>query len=155
MNSNIAVEGRVLGRRRPLFTDWSVPLPPGSVDGGEPLTLRDLIMCVVRAEVAAFAERKAELRLRKVLSQGEIEQGLAQGKVVVGDRAFEETGAEQTGPKQSVNEKEAIDAALMAFIDGIYYVFLDDVQQEDLDAAVYLKPDSRLTFLRLVALVGG
>ena len=43
----------------------------------------------------------------------------------------------------------------MGFIDGLYYVFLDDVQQENLDERVYLKPNSRLTFLRLVALAGG
>ena len=45
--------------------------------------------------------------------------------------------------------------AILGFIDGLYYVFLDEVQQENLDAPVYLKPDSKLMFLRLVALVGG
>lgn len=140
----IAVEGKVLGRRRPLFTDWSVPLPPAT-NGGGSFTLRDLIMCVVRCEVGAFHTRQAEQRLLRILSKAEIESGLAQGKVTMGDRDF----------TQSVDVNAAIDTAIMGFIDGLYYVFLDDVQQEDLDATVRLKTDSRLTFLRLVALVGG
>ncbi|MEL7352620.1 MAG: hypothetical protein AAFN38_14435 [Cyanobacteria bacterium J06560_5] len=65
--------------------------------------------------------------------------------MTLGDRDFD----------QSVNPEAAIDVAIMGFIDGLYYVFLDDVQQEDLDATVTLKKESRLTFLRLVALVGG
>ena len=75
----------------------------------------------------------------------DISRGLSQGKVTLGDRDFD----------QSVNPEAAIDVAIMGFIDGLYYVFLDDVQQEDLDATVTLKKESRLTFLRLVALVGG
>lgn len=143
--SAITVEGKVLGRRRPVFTDWSVPLPPGSVSGGGSLTLRDLIICVVRAEVSAFRARQSEQRLQKILSSAEIEQGLNRGKVTLGDRDFD----------QVVDTDAAIDVAILGFIDGLYYVFLDDVQQENLDAEVYLQPESRLTFLRLVALVGG
>lgn len=141
----VAVEGKVLGRRRPLFTDWSVPLPPESSGGDWPFTLRDLIMCVVRCEVEAFDLRQSEQRLQKVLGRAEIESGLAAGKVTMGDRDF----------NQPVDLHTAIDTAIMGFIDGLYYVFLDDIQQENLEAEVYLQPDSRLTFLRLVALVGG
>ena len=53
----ITVEGKVLGRRRPVFSGWSVPLPPEATEEGKPFTLRDLIMCVVRQEVAAFLSR--------------------------------------------------------------------------------------------------
>lgn len=141
----ITVEGKVLGRRRPVFSDWSVPLPPEATEEGKPFTLRDLIMCVVRQEVAAFQERQTEQTLQKMLTPEDISRGLAQGKVTLGDRDFD----------QSVNPEAAIDVAIMGFIDGLYYVFLDDVQQEDLDATVTLKEESRLTFLRLVALVGG
>ena len=43
----------------------------------------------------------------------------------------------------------------MGFADGLYYVFLDGRQQLDLDEEVRLRPDSRLQFIRLVALAGG
>lgn len=150
MPSTITVEGKVLGRRRPLFTDWSVPLPPGVSDGGKPFTLRDLIVCVVHSEIAAFEGRQAERRLQKILSSDEIEQGLAKGKVSLDQQNFEQADLDQ-----AVNAKAAVDVAILGFIDGLYYVFLDDVQQEDLDATVSLQAESRLTFLRLVALVGG
>lgn len=145
MPSTIAVEGKVTGRRRPVFSDWSVPLPPDLDTRMEPFTLRDLIICVVKAEVQAFQGRQAEQRLQKILTKPEIEVGLMQGKVTLGDRNLDQT----------VNLEAAIDTAMMGFIDGLYYVFLDDVQQEDLDQTVHLQSESRLTFLRLVALVGG
>ena len=139
------VEGKVIGRRRPLFTDWSVPLPPVEASGSSSLTLRDLIIAVVRAEVSDFQTRQVEARLQKILSAADIAQGLTQGKVTMGDQDL----------AQFVDVDAAIDVAILGFIDGLYYVFLDEVQQENLDAPVYLKPDSKLMFLRLVALVGG
>ncbi|NEQ97802.1 MAG: hypothetical protein F6K30_13965 [Cyanothece sp. SIO2G6] len=150
MTHTITVEGKVFGRRRPVFTDWSVPLPPDTTEGSQPLTLRDLITCVVKAEVEAFRTRQAEQRLQRILSKADIEQGLAVGKVTMGD-----TLASQHNSGQMVDLEAAIDNALVGFIDGLYYVFLDEVQQDDLDATVHLQPDSWLTFLRLVALVGG
>ncbi|MEL7225709.1 MAG: hypothetical protein AAF810_00170 [Cyanobacteria bacterium P01_D01_bin.36] len=141
----ILVDGKVLGRRRPLFTDWAVPLPPVEGSGNSPLTLRDLIICVVKAEVSSFQSRQADARLQKILSRDDIAQGLVKGKVTMGDRDL----------SQFVDVDSAIDVAILGFIDGLYYVFIDEVQQENLDAPVYLQPDSRLMFLRLVALVGG
>ena len=153
MLNTITVEGKVLGRRRPLFTG-SVPLPPDAGGGGRQMTLRDLIMCVVRSEVKAFGERQAEQRLQKILSSEEIGQGLAKGKVTMGDRASEPAFDDAVFDEAAEVER-AIDVAILGFIDGLYYVFLDEIQQEDLDAPVYIHPESRLTFLRLVALVGG
>ena len=143
MSSSITVEAKVFGRRRPIITDWSVPLPTRGKE--ECLTLRQLIICVVQAEVEAFKTRQTAQKLQQVLSATQIDLGIAQGKVTLGDRDFEQT----------VDLEAAIDNAILGFIDGLYYVFLDDVQEDDLDAEVTLQPDSQLTFLRLVALVGG
>ena len=145
MLSAIKVDGKVLGRRRPVFTDWPVPLPKNTGGEGSSLTLRDLIICVVRHEAGAFKDRQETRRLQKILSPADIRQGLDQGKVTMGDSALD----------QPIDIEAAVEIALMGFIDGLYYVFLDDVQQENLDERVYLKPNSRLTFLRLVALAGG
>jgi hypothetical protein len=46
-------------------------------------------------------------------------------------------------------------AALEAHIDGIFRVVVDDEPVDDLDGMVALHPESRLLFLRLVALAGG
>ena len=139
------MEGKVLGRRRPVFSDWSVPLPPNVKMNIPSITLRDLIVCVVRAEVSAFQSRQAQQRLQYFLSKEAIADGLTQGKVTMGDRDVPST----------VDLEAAVDTAILGFIDGLYYVFLDDVQQEALDAPVLLTSESRLTFIRLVALAGG
>lgn len=140
----ITVEAKVVGQRRPVFTDWRVPLPPDA-DGRRPLTLRDLITVVVSNEVEAFKQRQEERRLARVLTKEQIEEGAAKGKIESGEREF----------TQEVNTDAAVGTALQAFEDGLYFVFLDDVQQERLDQEVAVKNDSHLMFVRLVALAGG
>ncbi len=78
----------------------------------------------------------------------QLRQAAQPGKITVGGATGSELGGD-------VDEEEAVATALQAFADGIYFVFLDDVQQEDLDAVVALQPESTLTFIRLTALAGG
>ena len=56
---------------------------------------------------------------------------------------------------QEVDEEQAVAAALQAFEDGIYLVAVDGRELRDLDQAVYLTQDSRVTFIRLALLAGG
>lgn len=140
----LTVGAKVVGQRKALFNDWQVPLPP-DLDGSRRATLRDLITLVVQNEVEAFRTRQEERRLAKVLTAAEIEQGAAKGKIELGERDLQ----------QEVDEEVAIATALQAFEDGFYYVFLDDVQQENLENTVFVGPESHLMFIRLVPLVGG
>jgi hypothetical protein len=143
--ATIVVEGKVLGQKRPLFTDWHIQLPPLWQREGDRIRLRDLITRVVVEEVDAFRQRQAERRLARILSQADIQAGVESGKVDPGERDL----------KQEVNTDDAVGSALQAFEDGLYFVFLDGIQQTNLDQEVYLQPDSKVTFLRLVALAGG
>jgi hypothetical protein len=143
--ATIVVEGKVLGQKRPLFTDWHIQLPPLWQREGDRIRLRDLITRVVVEEVDAFRQRQAERRLTRILSQADIQAGVESGKVDPGERDL----------KQEVNTDDAVGSALQAFEDGLYFVFLDGIQQTNLDQEVYLQPDSKVTFLRLVALAGG
>lgn len=145
MASTILVEGKVLGRKRPLFTDWQIDLPPSWGPLGDRIRLRDLITRVVVEEIEAFRQRQEQRRLARLMSPAEIQAGAASGKVDPGERDL----------GQVVDTDEAIGAALQAFEDGLYFVFIDDVQQTDLESEVYLKADSKVTFIRLVALAGG
>jgi hypothetical protein len=141
----ITVSGQVLGRKKPLFADWSIAFPPDLRQGGDRVTLRDLITRIVRSEVAAFRQRqKDELSLR-VLSARQIAEGTAKGKVDMGGRDL----------KQEVNEEDAVGTALQAFEDGLYLVVLNGAEQRSLDSEVFLQPDSRVTFVRLAMLAGG
>lgn len=145
MPGTITIEGKVFGQKRPLFSDWSLPLLPEEGSGGERLTLRSLIIRIVRAEVEAFHERQEQRRMVLALTQADITRGLMKGKIDMGGRE----------EKQTVDPQAAVDTALLGFEDGLYYVFVDEEQQTDLDREVFLKPDSKVTFLRLVVLAGG
>lgn len=142
----LLVETRLLGRKRPL-DDWSIEFPPASSsgEGGDgSLTLRDLIERVVRAEVAAFERRQKQNRLVRVLSEREIAESAARGKVVPGGRE----------PGASVDADTAVAAALEGFEDGLYLVILDGEEQRELERQVFVRDDSRLVFLRLAFLAG-
>jgi hypothetical protein len=141
----LTIDAKVLGRKKPLFSDWSIPLPPTDSGGGGPWTLRMLITQIVLKEVAAFRERQEERKVIKALTAAQIEEGVGKGKVNMGGRDL----------KQKVDPEAAVAAALQAFEDGIYLVVLDGEEQRDLDKEIYVKPDSRITFVRLAMLSGG
>lgn len=140
--TTLTIDARLLGQKRPLFAGWQLELPP---ETGSRLTLRELVTRVVEAEVQTFQQRQAGRRLARVLSPGEIEQGLARGKVELGEREL----------NQAVDPAAAVAAALQAFEDGLYFVFVESEQVTTLETEVMLQPQTRLSFVRLVALAGG
>ena len=143
MASALTVSGRVMSKTQPIFTNWELLLPER--DEQSPLTLRDLLTQIVLAEVGEFAVCQSQRRIMQILSPAEIRLGVEQGKVDSGGSDVE----------QVVDPDRAVETALQAFTDGLYFVFLDEQQQENLDTTVTLQPHSELLFLRLVALVGG
>lgn len=140
----LSITGKALGRKKPLFADFSIPFPPELGDGGS-LTLRDLIGRVVRHEVLAFRQRQEDRKVVHALTARQIEEGAARGKIDSGGRDL----------KQEVDVDDAIATALEAFEDGLYLVVVDEAEQRSLDNQVFLKPDSRVAFVRLVMLAGG
>lgn len=145
MSTTITIQTRLVGSRKPLLDDWSIPLPPELGDGEGRITLRELIVRVVLAEVQAFRVRQSEQRFLRVLTQRQMEDDAARGRVLSGQREL---------PPQSVDEDQAIGTALQAFEDGLYLVMIDDQLQRRLDSEVHLRPDSRVTFVRLTMLAG-
>jgi hypothetical protein len=141
----VTISGKALGRKKPLFADYSIALPPGLSRDGDRHTLRDLITHIVRAEVEAFRARQAERKLIRALTARQIAEGADRGKIDMGGRDLD----------QKVDEEAAVGAALQAFEDGLYLVVLDGVEHKHLDQEVYLQPDSRVTFVRLTLLAGG
>ena len=141
----LTVSGKTLGKKKPLFADWSVPFPPDLSSEGDRLTLRGLITRIVHAEVEAFQQRQEERRLVRALTASDIEKGVVKGKIDMGGRDL----------KQKVEPDDAVGTALQAFEDGLYLVILDDEEQRRLDEEVQLQPDSRITFVRLAMLAGG
>jgi hypothetical protein len=143
----LTITGKALGGRRELFEGFSVPVPPESDDrggGDEGLTLRRLIGHIVRHEVAQFRKRQEARKFLRVLSEREIEQAAGRGKI--------ESGGNES--RQKVDEEDAVATALQAFEDGLYLVVIDGEEQRELDRQIFVQPDSRITFVRLVFLAG-
>jgi hypothetical protein len=141
----ITISGKALGKKKPLFADWSIPFPDDLTGAGGRLTLRDLIGRVVRAEVDAFRQRQEERRLVRALTATDIAKGVAKGKVDLGGRDL----------RQEVDPDEAVATALQAFEDGLYLVVVDGEEGRSLDKELHLQPDSRVAFVRLALLAGG
>ena len=141
----VTISGKALGRKKPLFADFSIAFPPDLREGGDRLTLRDLITRMVQGEVAAFRQRQEERKLIRALTAKQIEEGAKKGKIDMGGRDLD----------QKVDEDAAIGTALQAFEDGLYLVVVDGEEHKELDREVYLQPDSRVTFIRLTLLAGG
>jgi hypothetical protein len=136
----VLVEARVVGRPAAAVEPREIAYAPPA-----PVALRSLIAHVVREEVGAFADRDGQRRFVRVLSPDDIREGVTAGKVDPGGRPA----------AALVDLEQAVRTALQAFEDGLYYVFVDDRQVEDLDAAVAVRSETRIRFLRLVALAGG
>jgi hypothetical protein len=143
--SALTISGKAIGAKRPLFADWAIPFPPEwSGEGG--LTLRDLISRVVRAEVQAFRQRQEERRTFRAITARQIEQDAEKGKIAM-------DGSEV--PLQAVSEDGAVAVACQAFEDGLYLVVIDEEDYRELDREIHVRPDGRVTFVRLTLLAGG
>jgi hypothetical protein len=141
----LTISGKSIGRRKPLFADFSVP-PPLLSHEGDAITLRDVIEHVVREEVSAFKKRQQDRVVFRALTARQIEEAADGGKIASG-------GSEV--PPQEVDPDAAVGTAIVAFEDGLYFVVIDDEQVKELDQQVFLRPDSRITFIRLTLLAGG
>ncbi len=141
MASALTISGKMMGKTQPIFANWELPLP----EQAHSMTLRNLLTQIVLAEVTEFTARQSQRRLMQVLTPAQIRLGIEIGKVDAGGSDLD----------QVVESEQAVETALQAFIDGLYFVFLDEQQQENLDEIVTLQPHSQLLFLRLVPLVGG
>jgi len=151
----LTVETKVLGKRKPIAASWSVQVPQTPTtttdshhDGQRRMTLGELLRVVVADEIAAFHQRQQERRLPRVMTRAEIEQGATSGRIDMG-------GREPQQMSQEICLEDAIATALQGFEDRLYLVLLDGASVETLESELALHTGSRLTFVRLVALVGG
>ena len=126
-----------MGKRRPAAQS-AFDCPEG------PLSLRDFLAAIVRSEVAAYNTREPEQPLLPFLLPAEIQDAAESGKVGFGSLY----STKKADPDQ------AIAAALTAFCDGLYAVFLDEKQAAHLDEILDIQQDDAVTFLRLTLLMG-
>jgi hypothetical protein len=141
MSIAITVEAKTIGQKQSSDTSWEVFISQILVK----YTLGELIASVVQEEVKSYNQKCRHNRLSSVLSFDEIEQGKATGKIEFTDKSSH----------PAVDTQKAVGKAFEAFKAGHYYVFVDDVQVNDLDDEVVLKSNSKVVFVRLTPLRGG
>jgi hypothetical protein len=141
MDVAVRVQAKVTGQRRSGVGDHglTLTLSSGTVDAGE------FLDAVVTSEVAAFAGRAEERSFLRLLTETELRADLDRGRV--------RTGGVEALP--AVDVEAAVAEARLAFQDGLFKVFVDEHEIEELTSPVPLGSDSTVLFLRLVPLAGG
>lgn len=109
-----------------------------------PNTLRELLEYVVTANVKLFNNRNREGVFLSYLTNNEIENQLAFGKVAFNEK-YNLTNQDL---------KQAIENAYLSFQDGIYRVLIGRKEIVDLDEQIELNEEDTLTFIRLTMLTG-
>lgn len=134
----VRVRAKVTGHRRrgEQERDLALALPPG------PVTARQIVEAAVRAEVAAYQARAGDASLVRVLTDRALRADMDQGAVRMGDR----------DPAAPVDVRVAVEAALLAFDDGMFKVFVGD---REIQGLVEVTDGAAVLFLRLVPLAGG
>src|SRR5512133_2721355 len=106
---------------------------------GESISVRELIRSRVYQEVEEFNSRQPEV-FRLLVQPGDAEQT--------------RNGYRMRQPR-TIDPHDQFAQALEAFDRNGFVVLVDDRQVEKLDASIKLRPDTLVTFLKLVPLVGG
>ena len=110
-----------------------------------PATLRELIVCMVNQGVEGYNERLRSGEQNKVLSETEIHDMSQVGKIAFGI---------PFGQKEA-DPAKAVDAALLAFTDGLYRFFVGEQEIRELDAPLQLQEGDTIAIIRLTMLTGG
>jgi hypothetical protein len=106
---------------------------------GETVTVRELIRARVFQEVEEY-NQTLPTAFRMLVQPGEAERTL--------------NGFKFSKPRQ-VSAQAQFDKAIQAFEGNAFIVLVDDRQVDTLDDEIALRPDTTVSFLKLVPLVGG
>jgi hypothetical protein len=128
------------GKRRLVLEKHSIEI----AEIGNSPSLKALIEAVVSQQVAAYNAKTLEQPLIHFLTDTQIEDAAATGKVGFGT-IYKDRKADLT---------KAIQVAIDAHIDGLFVVAVDDKIVEKLDSFIVLNPDTVITFIRLTLLMG-
>ena len=135
----VYIQVKKLGKR--IQTVGSIPYELETC----PATLRELIACMVNQGVEGYNERLRSGAQNKALSEAEIQDMSQVGKIAFGIPFGE----------REANPQKAVDAALLAFTDGLYRFYINELEITELDTPVHLCEDDTIAIIRLVMLTGG
>jgi hypothetical protein len=136
----IYIKLKQAGKRRLILEKQAIEIE----DIGSTPTLRSFITAVVTQQVAAYNAKTLDTPIINFLTETQINNAVAIGKV-----GF---GAIYNDKKADV--QKAIQVAIEAYIDGLFAVAVDDKIVEKLDDFIVLNEKTVITFIRLTLLIG-
>ena len=136
----ITVRAKQAGRKHALIENKIIEID----EIGKSPKLSELLKAVVKQQVEEYNSKTAEKTLLPFLSNEEIENQSDGGKVAFGT-IYNENKADLD---------KAREAALQAFEDGMFAVFADDEEIQNLDDEVRFTDETVVTFIRLAFLAG-
>ena len=135
----INIQVKKLGKR--IQTVGSIPYELNTC----PATLRELIVYMVTQGVTEYNGRLQSGEQYSALSDTQIQDMSQVGKI-----AFNiPFGQKEADPAK------AVDAALLAFTDGLYRFFVGEQEITELDAPLHLCEGDTIAIIRLTMLTGG
>lgn len=141
MKINIAV--KQLGKKHPLIAPTEVEIE----EMEPPHTLRKLVEAIVQQQVEQYNQKNIEND-----EEGTVQRPLNNYLSILTDTG--KAGFNSIYNQNKANLAEAQSAAIQAFEDGLFSVFLNDEELRHLDEEILLAPDSILIFIRLTFLAG-
>ena len=139
----ITITGRLIGMQKPLFEPWSIAIEP-YLDGNDDWTLSELIEMVILEASTVFKEPPHDPAFLQSVNALLAFQATSSAS----GPPSSEPPADPASMESQVGE--AIGNALQAFEDDVYLVVLDSEDVMDLEDEIELRPDSQVTFVRLV-----
>ena len=133
----IYINVKSLSKRKPVIDKFPLEIPE------ETSSANSLIEFVVRQNVADYNKLPTKTRILPYLTNEEIANGEAIGKIGFGERKNE----------NNQNPDDAVKNALQCFSDGIYRVFVNENEIFS-DKNFTIKDGDEVTFVRLTMLAG-
>lgn len=135
----LKVQVKQAGQKR-MIGDYQIEID----DLPEPKTIKDLLAALVTQQVGLLHQKQDAGIIESLLKKEDITASVPSGKVGFGS----------VYNPQKADVEKAIATAFQAFEDGLFALFIDDVQYEQLDTTFELYEHSIITFIRLVFLAG-
>ncbi|WP_234859522.1 hypothetical protein [Aquimarina aquimarini] len=107
-------------------------------------TLEDLLIACVKSEVSKFNEKRENPHLLPFLTPSDIQKQSTSGKIGFGE----------IHNLDKATIEESIQVAIQGFKDGLFIIFINDNEIQELEQEIHLDQESIVTFLRMTFLTG-
>jgi hypothetical protein len=140
--STVIITARILGQNEPIFNKWFVPLPFHWKPKAKSLSLQQLLCLIAIDEIEAWQQSEQKPRFERLLTYDETVHQKSNGRAHL----------DGYGLGNGFEAQTAAEAAIRAFKDGLYYVFVDGEEIPGLDVKVDLKTNGQINFFQLLTL---